>query len=233
MMSGGFMLPFCPFTSWNLCCGGNEDPQIRPVFCPFCPVGIYWPCHKKAIIPFTSNTISFVSVVTGLVYRNHPSLLYCQTVSLLFRCWCPTRNPPIRCCSRCFPTSSIIQWIQITKTVSFCFVSGHSCSGWQQRAWLWNRKPPLLLWNDSTLGNKTSLPQRIIVQVIRWEGGAFPSCVESPATFPCIFNVIKTLCSCFITSPTENDRDHSCEINIIILAWYEPQQVGRVADIKQ
>lgn len=79
--------------------------------------------------------------------------------------------------SAVFPTSSIILWIQITKTISFCFVSGHSCSGWQQCAQLLNRNPPLSLWGDSTLGRKTSLLHCIIVQVIRWEGGAFPRCV--------------------------------------------------------
>ena len=103
--------------------------MIKPAFCLFGLLGIshLFLADKRALIWRSQDTGVSVSVVTGLVYRNHSFLLSCLTPSLLFKCWRPRGNPPIGG-SPLSPVFSVVQWMQISPSRPVFVLTGAACN---------------------------------------------------------------------------------------------------------
>lgn len=106
---------------------------IKPAFCLFSLLRIshLFLADKRALIWRSQDAGVSLSVVTGLVYRNHSSLLGCLTLWLLFRWWRPRgksthRSLPL-CRSSSSHISSVVRRVQLSPSPPAVFLTGAVC----------------------------------------------------------------------------------------------------------
>lgn len=95
-------VPLCPLTLCNSVVEEKMEHKLSNLYSVFLAL---WEFTDPATMTKSYKPLFLeyhCFCLLGLVYRNHSSLLNCQALSLLFRCWSPRGNPPIGGCVSCF-----------------------------------------------------------------------------------------------------------------------------------